>query len=102
MRFSNIRSKEATPVGTNRWFFSEAHQDTILDSQCSCGHMEGDHGSQMIRIVNGCAVRVPHSGNCCVAGCKCNKFCFEKLVTVEDLIVRQELPKKPKRGLMPA
>ncbi len=65
-----------------RIFFSEELQEYVVDSMCSCGHLESEHGSKLLPLQNKLKLRLPHEGNCCSGKCKCPKFHWARWVTV--------------------
>lgn len=64
-------------------FHSKALNDVVVDGVCECGHLERDHGSQMMKIGNE-NIRVGEGGSCCVGQCGCSHFRWVRWMTATE------------------
>lgn len=65
-------------------FFSHVLNDFVVDAACECGHLERDHGSQLIPLFEEKKIRIHDGGNCCVGSCNCSHFRWARWVTASE------------------
>lgn len=65
-------------------FFSHLVDDYVVDGICKCGHLESEHGSEVIKVA-GKSVRLNNSGSCCCKNCECMKFTWIKGLKISEL-----------------
>lgn len=72
--------------------YSNLRGDYVVDSLCTCGHLERDHGSKTVPLVGSKKLRDAHSGSCCCSDCGCRQFTYARDVTLEEF--RANFPRK--------
>ena len=64
-------------------FFLRSRQDNVVDSMCRCGHHHTDHDS-IFEKNGGTTIREYMEGKCCVDGCACRRFQWDRWVLQKE------------------